>query len=804
MRPNHTVRNLRPLEPVQPENPSPRSSTSSYPASPTDERQSPVTTGLATGNLVVSPAPAVKHPPAIGEVGRAESNSEFFTPLPGVSPLSLNLLQGTANAARDARTDQSFQGLLTTEPDPFDRAVPARDLAAELQGRERAGSSGTHTDTSRRDEGSILEPDPKTARAEMTGRLSPVPMQASLSRSSKRSLESDSRPSPSPSEDARKLADVYGMYDLDDDPASEPEERLTSEAMGARGTTGSRHAREPAQVGAADIFKHEVLDVDERPPLARSQVLDELDLMLGQAMEDAQQLNIGGSEEVRPLSISPAGGNRLSIATSGAYEDATDEGSFEKGAPEVLDTPMTAGPTQGLALFTGAPVSETAAAADQTPVLPHKTSTGSDKSGSPVSVYPPTVAEPPTMLRRAQTASTISSPPSPATPRHRLAMAARPATARSSSLQHTEWQARQQRQALAAEKLRRVRPLPASMDYSDVKRLRTSADRAKAYAIKINALVKEDTGIDLWLDRMREQRAAQAQLTPTPSRTSSSLPRLFELIIVATERSPATLFPGGHTIRGAAGAHHPRDVSTAVSVMSFPTRPDASRAVEINHDSPAPPNLMHPSSLPFPGVYRPPLASIPSGGSPTGTGPPISPSTSQSTVASGKPASFLTTLGRKASRRPGQGTRHSPVIDTSVARGSGSSGPRGPRPSFVAATTVPRPNSAIYGAATTSPSSASRSSFAYGQSPTKGRGKAFEESLDKLEDILPQVNRETLGHFLQQEGGDDLAAIVRPILSLFPARSAHPDDAECIPRGREAWPPVKCMDDVLRGMVAAD
>jgi len=49
------------------------------------------------------------------------------------------------------------------------------------------------------------------------------------------------------------------------------------------------------------------------------------------------------------------------------------------------------------------------------------------------------------------------------------------------------------------QKLTRVRPLSAAAECSDIKKLKTSLERANAYAIKINALSKEDTGLHAWL-----------------------------------------------------------------------------------------------------------------------------------------------------------------------------------------------------------------------------------------------------------------------------------------------------------------
>ena len=48
-------------------------------------------------------------------------------------------------------------------------------------------------------------------------------------------------------------------------------------------------------------------------------------------------------------------------------------------------------------------------------------------------------------------------------------------------------------------KLTRIRPMCAAAEYADIKVMRTSLDRCKAYAMRINALSREDTGLQAWL-----------------------------------------------------------------------------------------------------------------------------------------------------------------------------------------------------------------------------------------------------------------------------------------------------------------
>lgn len=432
------------------------------------------------------------------------SASGLGTAVPEMSPGTAKLLHEMGGSAQDARTDMEAP----------DNAIPARDLTASVS------DSSSHIPLI------PMRASSSSEGAKHTRLAHPVERQGSTG-----------LPSPSPSEDAQRLEDLYGQYGSETpEVGSQTDGRLPSFIDEPTVTMPSGHSRDASSHYDEDFATPVPASHQFHPPggLAapeaelgpdRSPVLDELDVMIGRAMRDVHDLGLGPSPAQAPVEEATESAQGLGVPTTEMSDSVSLAPSMEylDAAAEPADTDDLLDQANVVPVLpVSGPVTEIAVVE----VSPSATSAPQELSGDISSDYGATptnmspIATPqhtmPAFLDR--TVVVTSPPASPSTTR-RDSYSARPASTHSSStlLMQTQWQAMQQRQAKAAELLRRNRPLPSSMDFSDIKRLRTSGERAKAYAIKINALAKEDTGLDIWIERVREQRSGQPGTTYTAS-----------------------------------------------------------------------------------------------------------------------------------------------------------------------------------------------------------------------------------------------------------------------------------------------
>ncbi|KAM0753159.1 hypothetical protein T439DRAFT_323790 [Meredithblackwellia eburnea MCA 4105] len=255
------------------------------------------------------------------------------------------------------------------------------------------------------------------------------------------------------------------------------------------------------------------------------------------------------------------------------------------------------------------------------------------------------------------------------------------------------------------DKLTRRRPLPECMQYRDVRMLRTPGERARRYAEKINALAREESGLDTWMTCIRGPQS------PAASRG-----------IISPTGSPSK-------------TRHGRDDTTA----TFPARGDGFRAREI-HQGAFGARDMTPT-VPYPGVLH--LA--------------------RGTKSSSASKSSFFSLGRKGSKRMDAPQRSflgassitaplggvlgvsglPPTMNASVAPSLGrATGPRMPA--------SPRANSTH--------SRASSFSLHSGP-PLNSATAASPEAVSRLMDILPNADKGSLARCLVQAGNDETLAL---------------------------------------------
>ncbi|GAA5827113.1 hypothetical protein JCM11251_001122 [Rhodosporidiobolus azoricus] len=330
--------------------------------------------------------------------------------------------------------------------------------------------------------------------------------------------------------------------------------------------------------------------------------------------------------------------------------------------------------------------------------------------------------------------------------------------------------------SLASAPLLRRRPLPMAIQVAgELKRARTSRERSKIYAEKINELAREKSSLAEWIGCVRDVGSAIGR-TSVPS-------------------SPAK----------------PRSARQESSTATFAPRPgDTYRAKEIHSSSFGPKDLI--PSAPYPGVISLAASKYASnGGGSIGHG-----------NGGGGGKSFFSglgvgrgSLGRRASKRDHHiphhhssssglsshatipGSIRTSSISAPIALNSAPStlsstsglrtlgGPRMPNP------TPPNAHRASFDSRVSSPSGSpvferggggtasanpARASFSYGTSPvpTSFRGGLFppkigdagqgeadvdEEKVGRLADILPQAERRDLIAALIKAGGDDVLAI---------------------------------------------
>lgn len=173
---------------------------------------------------------------------------------------------------------------------------------------------------------------------------------------------------------------------------------------------------------------------------------------------------------------------------------------------------------------------------------------------------------------------------------------------------------------------------PSAMSFADVLSEQTALARARGYAMKLNELATEDCGLVDWIDSV---------ISKTREYQDSMPYLIFELMdfaepIVMTTEGPV-----------AVGQNHKRFVSgsSAQSETTFPIRPDAYKAIDITPASGEFASSEVPSTIPYQSLAR----QHNTGSRPLI--PPIPPAkTSIGSVVSGS-ATFLATLGRKASMR---------------------------------------------------------------------------------------------------------------------------------------------------------
>ncbi|KAI5476917.1 hypothetical protein MNV49_007018 [Pseudohyphozyma bogoriensis] len=275
----------------------------------------------------------------------------------------------------------------------------------------------------------------------------------------------------------------------------------------------------------------------------------------------------------------------------------------------------------------------------------------------------------------------------------------------------------------------RYRPLPDCLRTTDVRKARTPAERAKLYAVKINALARENSGTEAWIGFVKASH--------TPPGTNGPFPG-------------APGFASPNTSPGR--SRHSRDDGSSAS---FPARNDGTgyRAREISYGSFVPKDLT--PNTPFPGVLH-----LGRGGKPT----PLAKS------------SFFS-LGRKASSSkrlpPSASSMRSPGLSPLSFNGNVSSGramgprmPGAPRASFDSGSSGPF-SPPLGGSAL--PQQPQRASFSYhGPTSTPPIAEVDPQMLQKLIDVLPHGDRQTLASCLARSGNDEVSAI-----SLFLSEEAE-------------------------------
>lgn len=204
---------------------------------------------------------------------------------------------------------------------------------------------------------------------------------------------------------------------------------------------------------------------------------------------------------------------------------------------------------------------------------------------------------------------------------------------------------------------------------------------------------------------------------------------------------------------------HSREDPSNASSVAFPVRNDGFRAKEIPFGQFGPGDMA--PTVPYPGVLQSSTSSISSRqGGPAGKPP--------SAIAK---SSFFSTLSRKGSKRstpPSQRSQGGYVVSSplgtigvvSSASGLRPAGPRMPGTTRSSLDLVGRGGSP---GSLAPPQLAQRASFTYGSLdlslPTTDVAEVSEDKLQKLVDILPQADRETLRACLARAGDDDVLAI---------------------------------------------
>ncbi|KAK4705417.1 hypothetical protein P7C70_g782, partial [Phenoliferia sp. Uapishka_3] len=353
--------------------------------------------------------------------------------------------------------------------------------------------------------------------------------------------------------------------------------------------------------------------------------------------------------------------------------------------PSPLATPNTLPPS-----FITSPISTETT----TPFIQH------DREASEITSTPlPSPPSPATILA-AETLPPKPSLPTIPNPASRATPLSPAPTTRSSALSAREPSPQ------VLERLTRTRLLPEPMRYRDLRSVKSARERAHLYALKINALAKEDAGTAVWIGFVRGGHSPLFSEGPT---------------------SPIEPHAKSRKSR--------EDVSTASSV-AFPIRGDSYRLKEITTGSFSPHDLT--PTVPYPGVLH--------------------------LARSSKPAAIAKSgffsLGRKSSLRRGPdgppqrysggsplGAIPSPPIASpssapSTVGRSSLSGPRMPG--------TPG-NRALRGA----------SYMSFTQSPPSEPASVLVdlEALGRLGDILPMASKETLSNYLSQAGNDETLAI---------------------------------------------
>ncbi|KAL8281160.1 hypothetical protein RQP46_006518 [Phenoliferia psychrophenolica] len=284
-----------------------------------------------------------------------------------------------------------------------------------------------------------------------------------------------------------------------------------------------------------------------------------------------------------------------------------------------------------------------------------------------------------------------------------------------SDLSHAEAEAAHMR---ALDRLTRNRPLPECARFREIRSLRSAGERGHAYALKINALAKEDTGTHAWITFVRGSQYGHAErgFSPNGTPNKSRAQRV-------DASSASSVFP----IRGGDSSYRAKELS----VGSFTSRD------------------LQPS-VPYPGVLH--LAR---------SGKP-----SSSSASSIKSSSFFS-LGRKSSS-----ARRTSDAPTRSSSGSHASSPLGilssaPSPAGTIGRTslsgprMPYGGGSIYAKSIRS----STISLVPNQSPSlqqqenDGRLSVDGEALERLTNVLPNAERGTLAAYLLQAGNDDTLAI---------------------------------------------
>ncbi|KIJ56661.1 hypothetical protein M422DRAFT_22808 [Sphaerobolus stellatus SS14] len=273
---------------------------------------------------------------------------------------------------------------------------------------------------------------------------------------------------------------------------------------------------------------------------------------------------------------------------------------------------------------------------------------------------------------------------------------------------------------------------PDAMNFRDVLSLKTSAERAAGYAKKLQELASEESGLSDWLTLASRKDRRDPKRNISPSKT---------------------LAPNMPSSRGFAKQQRHISHGSMGSEMTFPIRQDAFAATDLTvkdeEEEPISP-VSVPYNIPYPGAIGVKKRSSRL----YSENPLLSPSSSTRSIG----ASIFASLGRKASIKK-DNMPSLPTLATASARAPRSiqlsrsptlnpSLPGGPRaPS--------RPTNRLHSVLTSKAQPTPAISNTTARPSMDTTPEAFAQQLDKLADLLPQADKDTLGGYLLRARGND-------------------------------------------------